>query len=70
MSEIAVTFLFRVRSRDTHVRVAVHIGPPTGHRALSGELVMRPEEWDAFKFLVEGSNRVEIDDEVVGVAVA
>lgn len=43
--------LFRVRftPMDSHVRARIYVGKPNTTLALAGTLVVRVEEWDAFR---------------------
>jgi len=41
-----------------HMRVSLFVGPDFDHFALSGELVFRLEEWDAFKGSLKDSSCV------------
>lgn len=48
-----------------HVHAAIFIGPDGGQLALSGTLVMSPEEWELFRDgLVIGAGHLLMDDPV------
>lgn len=47
------SFMFRTTTGPAHDRIDVFVGPDREHRALAGELVMRPHERLAFVQLLE-----------------
>jgi hypothetical protein len=53
-----ILFRFRVDQSDTHVHLRVFAGQSEASLGLAGQLVLRAEEWHAFRAAMDRTARV------------
>ena len=56
-----ITFKIKARHEGAHVRVKIWAGRNPGSLGLTGELIMRAEEWPSFRACFTRSTNVQID---------